>query len=324
MKQFFILTLLFFCTLPVGLVAQSDSTAYTMYEDKVVLYTDLGYSAAPFSIHYPLYTVNELKYKNNFRGILGLGLCYKWFSGRIGLPLPVLARPVSRYGKTTNYDIGFDFSLQKLFFDVDLRTYKGYAIKDAYLFEDSLNELKPNFIRPNVGVGSFSMNMYYFHNKDFRMSAIRGKIGHYNKSVITWYLKSTFNIFGAGDDYNSLIPNSLKEPSNHYTTFNSITAADVGLVPGVAFVNRINNFQYAFMGGAGVVGQGQFHTVSGTTYVEAGFLKRYDFKITFGYNRPDRFLLFVSDFDAKSIRMQSLLYRQWFYNIKLVAGIRLK
>ena len=31
---------------------QSDTSAYTSFKNKVVLYADLGYTTAPFSVHY--------------------------------------------------------------------------------------------------------------------------------------------------------------------------------------------------------------------------------------------------------------------------------
>ena len=69
--------------------AQNDPAPYTLFKDKIVFYTDLGYTSAPFSIHYNfLESIDKLKFKNNYRTVLGFGGSYKWFAMRIAFPLP--------------------------------------------------------------------------------------------------------------------------------------------------------------------------------------------------------------------------------------------
>ena len=297
---------------------------YTLFKDKVVLYTDLGYTTAPFSLLYDFNPeVDKLKYKNNFRTVLGIGGSYKWFNLRIGIPLPGNVRPVSRYGKTTHFDLGVNFTIKKTFCDFDIRNYKGYAIKNANDWNDTLNDLHPNDIRPNINAVSFSTNVWYFHDENFKMSALNGRSGQYNEEVKTWYLKNSLNIFGVGNGNESIIPTELVDTLISKTAATTITSIDIGVIPGYAYVNKINNWQFSAIAGLGLVLQGKFHSSDQLTRGYFGIAPRYDIRFIGGYTVPKFFVFLVTDFDNKSIRLTDLVYRQSFYTIKIVGGIRL-
>lgn len=321
-SKFFLALFLFSGKCTYTLKAQSDTLPYSLFNDQLVIYSDLGYSTAPFTILYPFSnSTDRLKFKNNYRNILGFGLCYKWFSLRLSFPLPGYARQVERYGKTAPFNVGFDFSLKKFFFDTDLRFFKGYAIKDAYTWNDTLTSASPNLLRPDAQSLSFSMNTWYFNNKNFKMSALRGKTGHYNSAVQTWYIKGTFNVFGSSNGSSELIPGGLQS-NKPQTSSISYSATDVGIVPGYAYVNRINNWQFSVIGGIGGVFQAKFYENNGLPRGFLGLAPRYDFRMMGGYSVPSWFIFLITDFDNKSIRFGELIYRQNYYSIKVVAGKR--
>ena len=303
---------------------QSDTSAYTSCKNKVVLYADLGYTTAPFSVHYKFSSeVDKLKYRNNFRTVLGIGISYKWFALRLGIPLPGNVRPISRFGSTVHYDLGVDFTVKKTFCDIDIRNYKGYAIKNATSWNDTLNDLHPNDIRPATNAVSFSANVWYFHDHNFKMTALKGKTAHYNREVKTWYIKSSLNIFGVGNGNNSLVPVELIDTLNTKTGTNVISSIDLGFIPGYAYVNKINNWQFSAIAGLGAAIQGKFYNVDNVTRGFLGLAPRYDIKLIGGYSKPNYFLFIVTDFDNKSIRFSDFVYRQSFYSVKLVGGWRL-
>lgn len=305
------------------LLSQKDSSAYTLFNKQWIIYSDLGYTSAPFSISYPYSTsISKIQYKNNYRTVLGLGVSYKWFALRLGIPLPGYTRPVNKYGETSPFNIGFDFSFKKFYCDFDIRYFKGYAIKDAFQWDDSLNATQPNDIQPSMQASSFSSNVWYFHHKDFKMSALKGKTGHYNSKVHTWYVKNTFNIFGVSNDKNTLIPESLVTTSKDKTEAGYLSALDIGVVPGYAYVDKIKNWQFAVMGGLGGVIQAKFYGGNVPARGFIGLAPRYDIRLLGGYTVPNYFVFLVTDFDNKSIRFGDLIYRQHFYAIKLVAGKR--
>lgn len=303
-----------------------DTVPYTLFKDKLVLYSDLGYASAPFSIKYDFSQgVDKLKYRNNFRTILGLGMAYKWFALRLGFPLPGDVKPVSRFGKTSPFNLGLDFTIKKTFIDLELRRYQGYVIKNAKKWNDTLDDLHPNDIRKNTIALSLSANAWYFHNKHYKMSALRGKTGHYEGIVKTWYIKSTFNIFGIGNETESIIPLELIDPANSKTGANVLSSADFGAIPGYAFVNKINNWQFSIMAGFGAVIQIKYYENDDVNISRSflGLAPRYDIKLIGGYTVPRYFIFVVTDFDNKSIRFNDFFYRQSFYYIKLVGGVRL-
>ena len=294
-----------------------------LFNKQWVLYADLGYTSAPFATTYPFSSeLSKIRFKNNYRTILGLGVSYKWFALRLGIPLPGYTRSVAKFGETSPFNVGFDFSFKRVYCDVDLRYFKGYAVQDAYLWNDSLSMSSPNDIRSVTQVSSFSSNVWYFNHKDFKMSALKGKTGHYNEKVHTWYVKNTFNIFGVTNDKNPIIPSSISDASKAQTQASFYSALDIGAVPGYAYVDRINNWQFALMGGLGGVIQAKFFGGDVPTRGFLGLAPRYDIRLLGGYSVPNYFIFLLTDFDNKSIRFGDLIYRQYFYNIKIVAGKR--
>jgi hypothetical protein len=206
---------------------------------------------------------------------------------------------------------------------LELRLFKGFAIKDAHNWNNEINSMYPNDIRSETQVSSFSMNIWYFNHKDFKMAALKGKTGHYNRSVHTWYIKNTFNIFGVTNQKSPVIPSTLSESGKDQTEAYFYSATDFGIVPGYAYVNRIKNWQFAFMGGFGGVFQAKFYGGTGTTRGFLGLAPRYDVRLFGGYSASNYFIFLLTDFDNKSIRFGHLIYKQQFYNIKVVLGKRI-
>lgn len=321
--KFFIYIFLFTLSSSSLFSQNKDSSAYTLYKDRIVVYSDLGFNSAPFRLkdNYN-FGVGKIKYKNNIRAVLGLGIAYKWFAFRLGIAIPGQIRPVSRFGKTDYFDLGVKFSIKKLFFDIDVRNYKGYAVKDEYKWNDSLSSLNPNGIYSSMHSISASINAWYFDSKDLNMRAVFGKVGHYEKEVQSFYLKTSINYFGITNGINPVVPVLLSDSSNLQNA-DAIAAFDFGFVPGYTYVNRINNWQFAVFGGIGGVVQTKFYSRHGQTRGFLGVAPRFDFRLIGGYSKPKYFLLLATDFDNKSIKIQEFKYNQLYYNVRIIAGLRI-
>lgn len=267
--------------------------------------------------------VKKLKFQHNISPVLGFGGAYKWFSLRLSFALKGTSRSVSRYGKSTYFDIGTQFQVRKWFFTIDLRSYQGYAIKDAFRWNDTLNKLLPNDIRKNTQTASFSLNSWYFFKKNFNMSSVFGRTGHYEKALGTVYLKPTLSIHGVGNNNASIIPVDLVNLGDDKTSAHSYAAFDFGLVPGYAYVNRIKNWQFCGFIGLGGVVQTKFYANTSTNRGFLGLAPRYDLKIYGGYSIPKYFAFMSLDFDNKSIRYNTLRYKQNYFTFRITAGIRL-
>lgn len=253
---------------------------------------------------------------------MGFGFSYKWMALRFGFNVISNLKPVKKYGKTSYIDFGFDFPIRKTYFEFDIRNYTGYAIRNAWHWNDTLNPMLPNDIRSGTNTLSVSLNGWYFHNRDFKMSVLKGKVGHYNKEVFTWYLKGTLNVQGVSNN-ESLIPFQLTDSLNSKTRSTTLSAFDFGVIPGAAYVNRYKNWQYAAMIGFGPVVQSKFYVTNENTRGFLGLAPRYDIRFIAGYNVPKWFVMLVTHFDNKSIRINDLKYTNSSHNIRVVAGIRL-
>jgi hypothetical protein len=308
----------------INLSAQDGPSPIENFKDKKVFYTDLGFNASPFRIKYP-YTeeTDVLKFKNNFKTIMGLGFAYKWFHLRIAFPVFGFVKPVNRWGESQQFQLGFNFSLKKLFFDVDFKTVRGYALQNYGDLDFSFNNSITNHrITESLGVTNLSFNAWYFHNKAFKMSALRGKQAHYKEAVQTWYLKSTLNGFGVDNDGKGLIPPFLIDNTSSKTEASTYSAIDLGVIPGYAYVTRYNHWQISGWLGLGAVIQSKFYTQNNTTRGFIGLAPRYDIRFIGGYTNDHYFVFLDTEFDNKSVAFNELKYRQYFYSIRISAGVR--
>lgn len=296
-----------------------------LYRDQVVLYADHGFNASPFSLNHQFTPeISKLAFRHNLKPLMGLGIQYKWFGLRIGFSLPGHYRPVSRYGKSEYFDIGFRINTKRMFWDCDFRNYNGYVIKDAYKWNDSLNALKPNLFMPNVNSANFSVNAWFFKSKDYRMSAVFGISDEFKETQQTWYFKGTFNAFGVGNREHVLSPITSTDTIELRNKAKGIASIDFGFVPGYAYTKRHANWQASLFGGLGGVIQAKWYSADSITKGLLGIAPRIDLRFVGGYSHPSYFIWFVTDFDIKSIRFQDYLYFQTYYQLRLVAGVRLK
>ena len=315
--------LLFFSCI---IFSQKDSVSITNYKNNFVLYNDIGFNTAPFNIEtYHNKLPVKAKYRNNIHDFYGVGCNYRWFSLRLNIQLPGSIKPTKNYGFSKYFHLGFDFTYKKVFFDVDFYRYRGFALIEAYQYNSMLfNNETPNDILSNLVTKSFSVNMWYFHKKNFSMSALRGKTAVFNKSSYTWYVKSTINSFGLNNNNSPILPNYLFDPFDSKTSSNAIRAFDIGLIPGIAFAYVKNNWNYSVLAGyGGVIQEKSYHTKQNDRYF-IGLAPRFDIRVMGGYNTPSWFLMLHTDFDNKSIEFTSLKYGQTYLNIRLVGGYRFK
>ena len=299
-----------------------DSLVYQDFRDQWVVYTDVGFTTSPFRISYPFAgDLESIQYKNNFQTIVGIGVAYKWFALRLGIPVLARYRSLEKYQKTEQFNIELDYSFRNYYIEGQLNLCRGYAALNAAQWNPSSvseNELFPNLLSYNLSIGS-----WYFRDKNFKINALLGKRAHYLKEVKTWYVKSSFNIFGLDNMGKPLLPLSLTDNNETRTEAHNVGSFDVGLIPGYAYVNRVNNWQFSGWAGLGAVVQAKgYSTTTGAERIFLGLAPRFDFRLMGGYSVPDWFVFMVTDFDNKSMQFNDLTFRQYFYSIKIVAGKR--
>jgi len=306
------------------LFGQDQPSTIEDFKHKKVFYADIGYNTSPFNIVYPFNDqTNVLKFKNNFKTFLGLGFAYKWFNLRIGFPVIGYVKPIDQWGESQQFNLGLNFSVKNLFFDFDFKTVQGYAIKDYYEIDSSSASSSDNRIIPSVGITNFSLNGWYFHSRNFKMSALRGLQAHYNQPVQTWYIKGSVNVFGVDNNGKAIIPPVFIDDVESKTQATVFSAFDFGVIPGYAYVTRIKNWQFSGWLGLGGVIQSKFYILPGQTRGFIGLAPRYDVRFIGGYTDDKYFVFLVSEFDNKSIRFIDLKYRQYFYSVRISAGIRI-
>jgi hypothetical protein len=314
-------TALLFILIASALKAQQF--AIESFRERPIMYSDVGYNANPFSLRGNFgQNVNELSYKNNFSPFLGLGFAYKWFHLRVGFPIIGNIRSASKFGQTTQYNFAYDLTYKKVWYDFEFKSTFGYALKNAAQWDTSSNDQQPHKILPKVQSLNLMMNGWYFKNPEFQMNGLLGKRAHYTKEILTWYLKGTINYFGSANRNGSLVPEQIQDPQIPIQSLTQLQAFDFGVVPGVAYVNRKNNWQIGGWLGLGPVIQIKGYETPDYSKLFLGIAPRFDMRFMGGYSSDERFFFIVTDFDNKSIRYNELNYRQLYYAIKFVAGFR--
>ncbi len=139
---------------------EHEDETYTLHKNQWIWYSDIGYRTSPFTLKYDFAPgIDRLKFRHNIKPILGFGVHYKWFALRIGIGLPTTVHSVNKYGKHTPVNIGTQFSIKKMFIDVDFRLNRGYVIKNAVRWDSSLTQLHPHKILNNLNSFSLSTNL---------------------------------------------------------------------------------------------------------------------------------------------------------------------
>ena len=301
---------------------QDKPLPYEDYRDKLVLYTDIGYNTAPFSVRYPFSSeLEQINYRNNYRTIVGLGVAWKWLALRIGIPVFNRYRSNELYTKTDQLNLSADYAMNHLFFEGNLNLTRGYAALNASQWDqntNNANELFPNLLSYNISLGT-----WYFRNKDFKINAVLGKRARYLSEVKSWYIKGALNIFGLDNLNHSILPDELSTPNATRTYAQSIGALDIGIIPGFAYVNSFDDWQVSAWFGLGGVAQFKgYTTTTGVNRVFLGLAPRYDFRLMGGHTTGNYFIFLVTDFDNKSMAFNNLGFNQYFYSIQLLLGKR--
>lgn len=294
-------------------ISYAQQGALESFKAHPIIYTDLGYNVNPFRIDYPFSgQTTTLAYKNNFSPFLAFGFAYKWFHLRAGFPVVGNLRSPSKYGKTSQYNFSYDLTYKNVWYDFEFKSTFGYAIK------------QPNVILPKAFALNAMLNAWYFGNKDFQMNGLLGKRAHYNQEILTWYLKGTVNYFGSANRGAGLIPVEFQHIEQDITHLRGLRAFDFGAAPGIAYVNRKNNWQIGGWAGVGPVIQFKEYETPTYSKLNLGLAPRYDLRLMGGYSSDEKFFFLVSDFDNKSLSFGDFKYRQIYFALKFVAGYRFK
>lgn len=254
--------------------------------------------------------------------VMGIGFSYKWLALSFNIRLPGYIKNVREFGETQYFDLGIKFNIKRVYFETDLHVYTGFAHKNASEISPDLTpEGIDNRVRNDVGTASLSINSWYFENKEYAIKPANGIVGKYNKETYSWYLKGGINLMGFGAD-SALIPYEYFDTSQNILQIKGMSALDIAGVPGFAYINNINGWQFGFWAGLGLAAQLKFLDQNGNIKGGLGLRPRLDLNLIGGYNIKDWFVIFNAKFDNKSIRFDKLTYRQQYYTINFILGHR--
>jgi len=307
--------------------AEADSTQlpYTSYRNHPIVFMDFGFSDAPADIKYPFANyVNSISYRHNNKMMLGIGFSHRWFALRVGAALIGNSKPVSQFGKSRYIDIGTQFSVKRVYAEIDFRNYSGYVLRNAYKWDSNYTIANPNNKDEDINVYNLALKMWYLHNKDFRIDPFTGNRGVYNKQVMTWFLAGRIDFYGIRNGIGPLAPTVLIDSTNSKTGAWELSAFETGVIPGYGYVNRIGKFQFGVMAAVGPRLQFKSYRIDSENTSNAAIVARYDFKAIFGYNVPKYFAMVHLEMDNKSIHYSKFKYNQFFLYVKVQAGYRFK
>lgn len=320
MKSKLFVFALFVCSSAVG---QEENNPVSKYEERLVLYTDGGFSSAPLSLNYPFTNeTKKLPYRNNYSPSVGFGFAHQWLSFYFSLSLKGTQRVVSRYGHTKAYNFGGNYQYNNILFEGGFQHYTGYAIKNAFTWNDTLNELKRNDLRPNTRTYNLTLSAAYFFKKDFKYVAMNGITAEYNRNYGSFFVKPQLSIYGISNGNQEIVPQELIDTTDSRTAGISYRTVDVGLTPGYAYVHKMGNWQFGGMFGVGGFIQAKSYELPTNSRGFLGLSPRTDFRFMMGYTEAKYFVFFNANFDNKALRFNKFVYKQTYYSLRLTLGYR--
>lgn len=316
---------LFICSISIAQEDSSTVCTYNTYRDNPILYGDIGFNSAPFSIKYNFGNgIDKLKYRHNFKTMLGIGYAHRWFSLRLGLAVIGNVRPQSRYGKANYFDLNGSFEIGKTYNEIGLRVYNGYVIKDAYLWDTTYSKLVPNDVNQSIQASNFYIKSSYFFNKEFKSKPFEGIKGCYNKNVFSSYLDFRLDAFGISNNINRLIPNQLEDSLINITSSKTISGFELGVIPGIGYVGISNKWQYGIIAGIGPALQIKTYVAENISRSFLTLIPKYELDFRLSYQQPTYFYTFSLSSDYKMINFNELKFRQNYYMIRFTIGHRFK
>ncbi len=292
-----------------------DSSHYELYQDQWVIDVSTGYNTTNFSISDKFESQRErIKYRANMNPTIGFGVSYKLLALGISFKTPGYIRNTETFGTTLYTDLDLSFQLKNWLFLGDFHWYEGFSAR-----------LPDQSIQLNERLRSYSVriNTYYFTNDNYALQAARGITGRYNEETISLFAKATAALHGIANTNSPLLPNNIFDNSKTIWKARRVSAFDVGIIPGVAYVNRVQNWQFGVITGLGGVMQSKFYRSPGVSRGFLGLAPRYDFQAQVGYNTKDWFIFLHTLLDNKSVRFNDYRYQQLYYFIRLTGGYRI-
>ncbi len=307
------------------LLEQKDTLdKYTLYKDRLVLYSDLGFISSPFFMSFKDTNnlTRSLSYRINHGITLGIGGSYKWFSLRLSYMVAPNIENTDRYGKTSYFKIHAGFPFKQTYTEIDLLQFRGYAL----IFADKKipNFTEKTIVYPKIRTSSVAISTYYFFNSDFSLNSAFGKSGNFNTKVASWYGKASIDYKEVYQKGQMIIPDYFTENVYDKDRANRIGAFEIGLVPGFAYVNRIKNWQFSGVAGVGVSIQQKYYTIGEYTRHFLGISPRIDTKINIGYNPEDWFIMLGGELDYTQINFHKLVYGNPLFSVRITGGYRFK
>jgi len=287
---------------------EHESLSYQLYDDQLVIYSNIGYNSAPFRIEDDLGTV---RYRNNLDLVLGFGGAYKWLDLSLNFKLPGNFRNPDEFGTTTYFDFDIGFKFNRFYFNYDLHLYKGFRAENAGKF----------ILQNDLSTFSTSIGGYYFRNDAFQFQPFQGITGRYKALTRSFYVKGTTNLHGV-QHLPSILPAEFITDEKSIWEAHRNTSFDLGVVPGFAFVGNWKGWQAGALIGLGGVFQSKFYRFDSTTRGFFGLAPRIDFQAHVGYNKKKWFVMLHTDLDNKQIQFNSYHYRQIYYFIRITGGFR--
>lgn len=297
---------------------------FTLFKDRVVCYADLGFISSPFFVSFKnTKKINHsLTYRINHGIILGIGGSYKWFSARISYMVANSIEDKKKYGTTKYFGAHLGFPYKNTYSEINFLRFGGYVLINA----DKKIESYPNrrIIFPKISTLELTLSSYYFFNSDFSINPVIGRSGNYKTKTTSWYIKSILGYNHENHKDSTLIPANFYPIMNDKQKAERISAINIGVVPGFAYVNRYKNWQFSGVVGIGVSIQDKMYKTASISRHYLGVAPRIDLKINVGYNPTDWFIMLNSELDYRQISFYKLITGNPLFNVKLTGGYRFK
>lgn len=304
--------------------SKNEPSSTISYTDKLILRADLGFSTGSFKIKNDnTGMLSTVRFKSNTPIIFGIGAIYKGLSGKINFSTPIMLKN-EEYGKSTFFNIKFNYIYRNFLFEIDFHNYLGYTIPEALSFKDPSEVYGNNtFYQNNTRHRSLTLSAYHLFDKSIHLPSIYGISTVANSDSYSYYVKYTAAQTAYLNGKDPILPLELQDINDSKQAARKFSSFDLGAMGGICAIRKFDNWQVSCMAGLGfVIQEKAYHTANLSRHF-LGLSPRYDFKLIGGYSVDKWFVMLYTELDNKATRFNDFKIRSNFFSVQATAGIRI-
>lgn len=318
-----------FCIYSVISLAQTDTTYYRKYSNRLVV--GLFQAARSYRSEFsqavsflPANISTNLSYRADADLVTGIELAYDKLALSLGFRT-TSAEDQFKKGKTNYSNFSLSFG-SKWLLEASYRYYKGFYDLNTVGYDTSYRPTKPYFQNPSMSITTYRTKFIYFlNNKKFSYPAAYSFNMRQYKTAFTWAIISNIYYNNMSTD-SSFIPLQARKYYNEYGNMDKLTTTGISLGGGASATIVV--FKRVFFNALFLLGPESQWREYGYTNRASQSLNYIvftgDLRFALGFNSQNFYIAATSSNDLVNYDNSTIKIRNQFASVLLHIGYRFK